>query len=193
MAQGARQRKDLATARQERREAASSESRRGRAGIGAPAPTPEERRIERLSGATRQECRGRRCTGAAVAAVQLMGQCPGSPVPARHPATYFPWRRRSGGGRRGSRLAGVAVGVAGRQHRAVAEVVAVVAARCRACSPHCAWYPPRWVLPEREHGLASPGAGAMCRLATPGQGLTSSLCAIRRGPGCSAAPCPRCL
>lgn len=153
VARGARQRKDLATARQERREAASSESRQGRAGVGAPAPTPEERRTERPSGAMRPECHRRRCAGAAGAAVQPTGQCPGScPMPTRHPATYFPWRTRSGGGQRGSQPAGVVVEAVGRQHQAAAGVAAGVAARRWACSPRCAWCPLRWVMPERECG-----------------------------------------
>lgn len=160
-AQGTRQRKDLATARQERREAASSESRQGRAGVGAPAPTPEERRTERLSGAARPKCRGRRRAKAVNATVQPMGQCPGSlPVPTRHPATYFPWRRRSGGARRESRRAGAAVGASGRRCRAVVGAGAGAAARHQACSPHCSWCPPRWVMPGREHGHALLGAGA---------------------------------
>lgn len=183
-AQDARQRKDLATARQERREAAGSESRRGRAGVGAPAPTPEERRTERPSGAARPQRCGTKRAGAASTTVRPRGRCPGSlPVPARHPATYFPWRRRSGEGRRESRPRGPAAGAEGSRCQAAAGVAAGLAARCRACSPHCAWCPPRWAIPARERGQASPGAGAGESPQTGGAGPGTHLLAVRHSPG----------
>lgn len=45
----------------------------------------------------------------------------------------------------------------------------------------------------KEHGRASHGASATALPAALGPGLTSSLCAILRGPGSSAALGPRCL
>ena len=126
----------MATTRQERREAASSESKWGRAGMGAPAPRPEERRTERPSGAVRH--RAQRGARRSARAAGRQSHVPGSAVP-RAP-TYFPWRRTSGG----VRQAAEAVGVAGRRRRAVAEAAVEAAAPCRACSlpgPHCAWRP----------------------------------------------------
>lgn len=101
---------------------------------------------------------------------------PGPPCPPG-PPTYFPWRRRSGGARRGPQLAAVAAVAAGRRFRAAAGAAVGVAARRQACSlpgPRCAWCPRRGERPERARvGVtrsqchrAARGAGARAHLLT---------------------------
>lgn len=187
MAQGARQRKDLATARQERREAASSESRRGRAGIGAPAPTPEERRTERASGAARPG-RHRRRRSADNGMVPRIA--PHTHPAPRHLLPVEDEERRGpmgvsdgggGGGGGGQAVSGSGGGGGGGGSSALGLLspLRMVSAEMGDA----------WKSMGRRHPV--PQSHVQAHGARPG--LTSSLCAIRRGPGCSAALCPRCL
>lgn len=140
-----------------------------RAGGGGRAWGPPRRHRRREGQRGRQEPRGQSAAGGD--AVQPMGWCPGLlPVPTQLPATYFPWRRRSGGGRRGSQPAGAAVGAVGRQHQAAAGAAVVAAARHWACCHRCAWCPLRWVMPGRAREGIARCRGATCRHTARGQG-----------------------